>query len=619
MDLWHAVAAVAAGLLVLWQLVKVLFPWLMEDFGYIGKLAKAGFDIAPSLRNSLTLSDKLKEIANRIPTHPAIYFEDDTWTYQELYEWTNRSTRALKKLGLIPGDKLALMMMSEPAYLPIWMGCSNLGVVTSLLNYNLQSKSLLHCIDISEIKVLVIGKEKKIVEAVRNVSKDLKDRGISVYVNGSSFPDFKSLPNLIEQESSEPCPREWRGKCSNEKPIAYIFTSGTTGLPKAVKLDNAIFWKRTGILNILSPTRNDVVYIPLPLYHAAALTVGFSALISGCTVALRKKFSASQMWPDCRKYGVTIVLYIGETLRYVCMQPATEEDRNHKVRVVLGNGLRKDVWKTFLDRFGPHIHVCEYYGATEGNAGFINLNNKFGCVGTLSPLMKILTGSVIVKYHHGEDEICYDKNNKPILADYGEPGLLVMKITSLAKICEYKGNKNLTERKILRNVFKNGDQYFNSGDLMMVDKEYRLYFCDRVGDTFRWKGENVSTTEVADTIVMAPCIKEANVYGVKIPGNDGKAGMVSIVLESDKFDTKILYNHVCSSLPSYAQPLFVRVQPQIELTGTYKHRKVNLQQEGYDLENIGEDKVYFLDHQVKSYVRFTKTLQKKVENCELRL
>lgn len=326
-------------------------------------------------------------------------------------------------------------------------------------------------------------------------------------------------------------------------------------------------------------------------------------------------------WPDCRKYNVTIVQYIGETMRYVCAQPPTDEDRNHCVRAVIGNGLRPDVWKILLDRYGEHIHVFELYAATEGNIGFINLFNKFGCVGTLSPFYQLVTGAYVVKFDSDAEEIKRDKNGRAILADWNEPGLVIGQIKKNFEISSYKGAEKLTNKKILLNVFKKGDQYFNSGDLMMRDKNYCMHFCDRVGDTYRWKGENVSTNEVGDILSAAPQIYMANVYGVEVPGNEGRAGMVALILNEGvkTLNGAELYKFVCNSLPHYSRPLFLRVDRDLEVTGTFKLKKVALKSQGFDPKLCENAALYVIDHKLKTYTPITIKLNQEIKSGKYRL
>uniref|UniRef100_A0A8C3I273 long-chain-fatty-acid--CoA ligase n=1 Tax=Chrysemys picta bellii TaxID=8478 RepID=A0A8C3I273_CHRPI len=295
-------------------------------------------------------------------------------------------------------------------------------------------------------------------------------------------------------------------------------------------------------------------------------------MLGGATCVLRPKFSVSQFWDDCRRYHVSVIQYVGEVMRYLCNAPKRENEREHKVRLAVGNGLRVEVWKEFLQRFGP-ICICEFYGATEGNTGFVNYTGKIGAVGRANFIYKMLAPFELIRYNVEQDEPVRDERGCCIRVPTGEAGLLVVKITKNTPFNGYAGDRQKSEKKILRNVMKKGDLYFNSGDLLMMDHEGFIYFQDRVGDTFRWKGENVATTEVETTLVAVQFIQEVNVYGVPVPGHEGKIGMAAIRLkEGMDFDGEKLYTHAKDFLPNYAIPRFVRLQVRDPFGWPFKPR-----------------------------------------------
>uniref|UniRef100_A0A8C4VPT9 long-chain-fatty-acid--CoA ligase n=1 Tax=Gopherus evgoodei TaxID=1825980 RepID=A0A8C4VPT9_9SAUR len=317
----------------------------------------------------------------------------------------------------------------------------------------------------------------------------------------------------------------------------YFFFS-TLGLPKAAVITHLQILKGAAGLWAFGATADDTVYITLPLYHSAASLLGIGGCIElGATCVLRKKFSSSQFWSDCKKYNVTVIQYIGELCRYLCNQPVV----NPKVHLAqIGNGVRSDVWREFLGRFGA-IKMCEFYGATEGTFLF-------------SPFD-------LIKYDFKKDEPIRNRHGWCEKVKKGEAGLLISKVNAKNPFFGYAGSKKHTEKKLLCEVFKKGDIYFNTGDLMVQDQENFLYFWDRIGDTYRWKGENVATTEVSDVIGMLDFIQEANVYGVPVPDHEGKAGMVSVILKPNKsLDLEQMYEQVVTYLPGYACPLFLRLQ-----------------------------------------------------------
>uniref|UniRef100_A0A8C5U7Q1 long-chain-fatty-acid--CoA ligase n=1 Tax=Malurus cyaneus samueli TaxID=2593467 RepID=A0A8C5U7Q1_9PASS len=341
----------------------------------------------------------------------------------------------------------------------------------------------------------------------------------------------------------------------------------------------------------------DIIYITLPLYHSAASLLGIGGCIElGATCVLKKKFSASQFWSDCKKYNVTVIQYIGELCRYLCNQI-------HKVRTRI------------TTRFGA-IKICEFYGATEGNICFMNHTGKIGSVGRTNFFYKVTIHILLLPK---KIEPIRNKHGWCEKVKKGEAGLLISKVNAKNPFFGYAGNKRHTEKKLLCEVFKKGDLYFNTGDIMVQDRENFMYFWDRIGDTFRWKGENVATTEVSDVIVMLDFIQEANIYGVSVPGHEGKAGMASLILKNNaSLDLEQMYKQVVTYLPNYACPLFLRVQEKMEMTGTFKQQKFQLVDEGFNPSTI-TDPLYFLDHSKKAYVFLTKELYEMILSGKMKL
>lgn len=372
-------------------------------------------------------------------------------------------------------------------------------------------------------------------------------------------------------------------------------------------------------LQIIAGIRSDdVVFIYLPLYHSAGFIMGLCGAIErGATIVLRRKFSASNFWNDCRKYNVTVIQYIGEIMRYLCNTPKRDNDRDHKVRVAFGNGIRADTWAEFLQRFG-NIHISECYGATEGNVGFVNYAGKVGAIGREHFLHKMHTQYALLKYDTEREEPVKDSKGFCIKVPRGETGLLVAKIGKRTPFSGYAKNKQQTEKKVLRDVFVKGDAYFNSGDLLKIDHEGFVFFQDRIGDTFRWKGENVATTEVADHLLGVDCIEEANVYGVKVPGHEGRIGMAALTLkENMDFDGKATFQQVKNFLPSYARPRFIRIQDALIVTGTFKQMKGKLVEEGFNPAVIKDPLFYLEDN--KGYIPMTQEMFNSIDEGKVKL
>lgn len=364
----------------------------------------------------------------------------------------------------------------------------------------------------------------------------------------------------------------------------------------------------------------------MPLYHSSGAILCFAnALLSGSTVALGAKFSTRTFWSEVRRYDATMIQYVGETLRYLLaapveIDPATGKsmDKKHRVRVALGNGLRPDVWNKFKDRFGVE-YIAEFYGATEGSFATWNLSrNDFGMgavgrngwfynafVGTGTALVEV-DFTTDLPYRDAKTGFC--RASKP-----GEPGEFLFRLPEKdleRRFQGYYGDREATNKKILRDVFRRGDAWFRTGDVMRWDSEGRIYFHDRIGDTFRWKSENVSTAEVSQALGLHPAVHEANVYGVQVPHHDGRAGCAALVLQdassASEETLRSLGEHVQKALPRYAVPIFLRVMRpgQMQTTGTNKQQKHDLRTEGVDPDKTGDDEVFWL--QSGRYVPFTK-------------
>ncbi|KAK7891037.1 hypothetical protein WMY93_023000 [Mugilogobius chulae] len=502
------------------------------------------------------------------------------------------------------GDVVALFSENSPMFVWLWLGLAKIGCVGAFINCNIRSKSLLHCVKISGAKLLVAA-EGKFTRCSGEILPGLQEQQVSVFLLSDKCRSshVESFTQEMDQASSAPLPPNIRSGLSAMSPAVYIYTSGTTGLPKATPISHARLWVITLFHISMGRSCDEILYVSLPLYHTVAFLGITGAIEQGSTVALRTKFSVSNFWTDCRKYNATVILYIGETMRYLCNVPKSPNDRNHSVRCAIGNGTRPDVWREFLQRFGD-IKITEFYGMTEGNCSFTNLCGKIGAIGRKSFVMQLVQPYAFIKFDVDREEVIRDASGFCIPVQTGEPGLMVSKITLLTPFPGYVGDLKQTESKRIHNVFKEGDVYFNSGDLLWEDKEGFVYFHDRVGDTFRWKGENVATTEVGDILSTADCIEEANVYGVSVPGHEGRVGMAAVALkEGSKFDTAAVFK-VMETLPVYARPLFIRIQESLAVTGTFKYQKRKLTDEGFNPKAIS-DPLYFLDLKKKDYVPLT--------------
>ena len=319
---------------------------------------------------------------------------------------------------------------------------------------------------------------------------------------------------------------------------------------------------------------------------------------------------------DSRCVCVQVVFYIGEVCRYLLAQPKRPTDTQHCVRVAVGNGLRPEIWKDFQQRFQVG-KIAEFYGATEGNTSMMNAFNKVGACGKISRVLPAANPVVLVRVDENGDYI-RTPNGYCMVAGVDEPGELLGRIRAsvvTSRFDGYQNNDKASSKKLLCHVFTPGDSYFASGDILRMDEEGFLYFCDRTGDTFRWKGENVSTTEVEATIGKFLELRDVVVYGVQLPGADGRAGMAAIVGSQETVDLASLAGKLVVSLPAYTIPIFIRLVKEVDLTGNFKLKKVQLRNEGFCVS----DPVFMFDQAHKSYVPFTAELREQLEAGSLRL
>ena len=547
------------------------------------------------------VADDIEDVVDKYASNVAFRFEGSVTTYAEMDELANRIANWALDLGLKAGDSVALIMENRPEYVSIWYGFSKIGVVVGLINHNLTDQPLAHCVNIADAKLVISGADQD--EAVRSADGLLQGDPKVWTLGGQEGEDLSAA--LASVSPARPS-RLHRADLRGSDLCLYVYTSGTTGLPKAARITQM---RLQGMMrSFIAPcetTARDRVYVTLPLYHSTGGLCGVGiALMTGASLVLRKRFSASQFWDDCADQGVTTIVYIGELCRYLINSPSHPKERAHKIRTGFGNGLRPDIWQAFLDRFNiPHL--CEFYGSTEGNVSTANYDGTVGAVGRIpSYLKKFFEGTAFVKFDIVEEEPVRGSDGFCIRADVDEPGEAIGRVDQEAKN-RFEGykDKSATEKKILRDVFEKGDMWFRTGDLMKKDALGYIYFVDRIGDTFRWKGENVSTNEVAEFVAKAPGIATVNVYGVEVPGTDGRAGMAAITTDGE-VDYDGLYTWLSEHLPKYAIPLFIRVQKEAETTGTFKYRKVDLVKEGFNSDEVGEP-IWYYDPDVNKYEPLT--------------
>lgn len=569
--------------------------------GKLGELARVTGDFIqmlpvlafkpPGNDDKASLGRMFQETAARYHDKPAILFEGRELSWGQFNALANQFAHALKKQGVERGDAVALLMENRIEMLACVVALAKIGAAVGLINTSLSGRALVHCISITESKKCLVGEE--LLDSIAEVKPELgladqdylwvEDQG------KNSAPEWAC--NLSAQLSDMPTENlpETEDIRAGEK-ACYIFTSGTTGLPKAAVIFHRRYlsaaepYSRFG----LRAKQTDRIYMCLPLYHMTGLGPGVgSSFFSGASIFLRRKFSARQFWPEVQRYQTTLFIYVGELCRYLAVQPPCPEERDHPLVTMLGNGLRPDVWDVFRQRFKIH-RISELYGSSEGNATFINVLNKDHTIGTSSASLRL------VQYDVDADEMVRDSNGSLVDAVKGEPGLLLSEIDDKYQFDGYK-NKEATESKILRDVVKPGDSWFNTGDLMReIDVGFAFglphyQFVDRVGDTFRWQAQNVSTNEVGEILNSCEQVEMANVYGVEVPGTEGKAGMAALTLEPGvEFDAAAFSAFVDRELPAYARPVFLRLQQEADTTVTFKLFKGRLRSEAYHLDQVVE-------------------------------
>ena len=559
-----------------------------------------------------TFPDLIEGFARSKPHNVAIYFEDRKITYRELDEAANRYARWAIAQGLGKGHVVALMMENRPEYIVAWLGVLKAGAAAALINTNLIKGPLAHSLNISGASHVILGAE--CAEGFASAADQL-ERPMKAWVTGGTVQGTEQLDKLLDLFSTDPLPADTRKDVTINDEALYIYTSGTTGNPKAARLPHVrVLTMMTGFSAAANATEKDRMYCVLPLYHSAGGVCAVGAVLTvGGAVIIRRKFSAREFFTDCGKYEATLFQYIGELCRYLLNAEVNPKERKHKIRMAIGNGLRPEIWPAFQKRFNIP-RVLEFYGATEGNVALLNYDGTVGAVGRIPGWAKKRFNVEIVKFNTETETVVRGADGLCIACAPGEAGEALGKIstdpnTPTGRFDGY-AKKEETEKKILRDVFEKGDQWFRTGDLLKQDKRGYFFFVDRIGDTFRWKGENVSTNEVSEAISVFPGIKEANVYGVAVPGTDGRAGMAAIVCDPG-LDLVKLHQHIIKELPDYARPLFIRLSHEMEVTGTFKHRKVDLVKEGIDLTLIKEP-VYFNSPVEKKFVPLTAELHGQI-------
>ncbi|XP_022125784.2 long-chain fatty acid transport protein 4 [Pieris rapae] len=596
--------------------IYVIVKTLPRDLKFLWRYANAMIRTAIYARNNCSVAELFTKRALKQPDAPCFFVVDDrTWTFREMAEKSNQVARVMQEMGLKRGDVVCIFMPNCAEYVYMWLGMAKLGVVSALINSNLRHKPLLHCIQVANAKAIIYS--DCLVDAVADINADLPADIKKFQLYGDCAPGVTDMRSEMEKQSPDyPIVVD---KPQYNDTLLYIYTSGTTGMPKAAVMKNSKYLiVVVATVHMLGLKSTDRMYNPLPLYHLAGGLVGTAAaLVDGIPSVLRSKFSASNYWSDCIKYECTVSQYIGEMCRYLLAQPSKPTDTQHRVRIMVGNGMRPAIWQQIVDRFKvPQIN--EIYGATEGNANIINVDNTVGAVGFLPKLVPTrLHPIALVKIDElgnvirGPDGYC-------IRCQPNEPGMFIGLISQRNAARAYHGyvDKSASNKKVETDVFSKGDAAFVSGDILVADDYGYLFFRDRTGDTYKWKGENVATAEVEDALGPVLDRRDCVVYGVSIPQTEGRAGMAAIADPERTLDLSKLAAHLDHSLPSFARPLFLRLTKDIEITSTFKLKKLQYQKEGVDPDVI-KDPLYFRSG--AGFVPITTPLFNDISNGKVKL
>jgi fatty-acyl-CoA synthase len=575
---------------------------------------------APIPQNaSVTLPIVIESLADKFGPAPALLSDNETLSYCALADRCNRYAHWALSQGIAAGDVVCLLMLNCPDYMAIWLGITRIGAIVSLVNTNLVGSQLAHSINIVAPRHIIVGAE--LVDAAA-VVLPLLTPGVRPWVHGRGNSDFQRIDHEIQGIAGDRLrPAEYRPPTIMDRAL-YIYTSGTTGLPKAANVSHfrLMQWSYW-FAGMMNTDAGDRMYNCLPMYHSIGGVVATgSVLVNGGSVVIRERFSARRFWDDVIDWNCTLFQYIGELCRYLVNLRPHPREAEHRIRLCCGNGLRADIWREFQRRFRiPQI--LEFYAATEGNFSLYNCEGKPGAIGRMPSFLAHRSPVALIKLDPETGNPVRSEEGFCIRCPVHEVGEAVGKIVEDRSHAggRFEGytDKQATDSKVLRNVFANGDAWFRTGDLMRKDKSGYFYFVDRIGDTFRWKGENVSTIEIADTIAQFPGVLEATVYGVTIPGTEGRAGMAAIVVSED-FDLVGFRRHLAEHLPEYARPLFLRVSDAIEVTATFKPKNQELARDGYNPAAIA-DTIYFSDREREAFVKLDDRLYQRIRTGNIRL
>jgi len=612
------VAIAIVVVLVVWNFkrISVITRCLPRELKFLAAIARMIY--SQKKDENKTLGELFHRRVREHPNKPAVINAETgaSLTFLDFECLSNRISNYFQGLGYTKGDNVVVLLHNCVEYIPIYIGLSNIGVSTTFLNTNHRGESLKHSLNVLKFKAIIFHDDLEHLIHEIDFFHDNAAKTIDYYMLEMPTRGDNNKGNLISENSStrkasnlhdvlesiSECPPKIVGyEINADLPVAHIFTSGTTGHPKPAIMARKKFMTGFLVFRYLTEiSTEDVVYNTLPMFHTSGSLIFFAGtIIRGCTMIIRKKFSASKFLDDCRKYEVTYAGYIGETMRYLLAQTPKDNDHHHKVKKIVGNGLRRSLFPKIKERFNFPL-IYEFYGATEANFGFINNDNTLGAVGFLFKCFPFLNLKKLVKVDRTTGELIRGDDGLAVECGPNEEGTMIALINNNQPYYGYV-NKKDSNKKVARDVFKTGDSYFMTGDILTTDQYGYLYFVDRLGDTFRWKGENVSTVEVENVVTSSFGDEDVHciVYGVEVDGHEGKAGMLyiqSVTNGSAAIDEQWLTKALMEwqqNLPPYALPKYVRVGSKSLLTETYKYKKESLKREGYGTNHLEADERLF--------------------------
>jgi len=549
-----------------------------------------------------------------------IWSREKTYTWQQVHDQAVQWAQFFLANGVKPGDLVATYLMNNADFMVIWLGLFAIGCAPAHLNYNLKGESLVHCLNIAGVKVILVDSDAECLERFETCREQVeKELGVISFTVGPALLDKVHSGAVVVPGD------EFREKVVGTDPMCLLYTSGTTGLPKAAKFFVSRYYERISPDELLfdqkpGPT-GDRWYCSMPLFHGTGGLAILASLTCGMSVAIGRKFSVSTFWDDIHDSQSTMFVYVGEAARYLLMAPPHPREKDHRLRCMYGNGMRPDVWNRFRERF--HVpRVIEFFNSTEGVLA-LHVYSKGPFTATTvaqhgALVRKVLQNVYVpVPIDPETGELVRDPKTGFVKRNaYEDGGEILVGVPGEEAFAGYYNNPKATAKKFERDVFVKGDLYYRSGDALRRDADGRWFFLDRLGDTFRWKSENVSTAEVAEVLGKYPGVGEAIVYGTLVPHHDGRAGCAAVRLVDgmslESFDWRGLLQHAKNKLPKYAVPIFIRLASVGSYTDNHKQNKAPLREEGIDIDKYGSkvvgggsDPVMWTKPGADTYVRFT--------------